>query len=58
MCSCRLRVIFQSSRDKVKVGDAPTMTHKTGFDIYNLLCRRVLIFWSVSFIICCLSFLI
>ncbi len=53
MCSCRLRVIFQSSRDKVKAGDAPTITYKTCFDIYNLLGLRVLIFWSVSFIICC-----
>jgi len=37
MWRSRLRVTFLSNRDKEEAGDEPTMTNKTGYDIYRLL---------------------
>ena len=37
MWRSRLRATFLSSRDEVDVGDEPTITLKTGYDIYRLL---------------------
>lgn len=40
MWRSRLRATFLSNRDEVGAGDEPTITHKTGYDIYRLLCVR------------------
>jgi len=37
MWRSRLRASFLSNRDEVEAGDEPTITHKTGYDIYRLL---------------------
>ncbi len=37
MWRSRLRATFLSNRDEVGAGDEPTITHKTGYDIYRLL---------------------
>ncbi len=37
MWRSRLRDTFLSNRDEVEAGDEPTITHKTGYDIYRLL---------------------
>lgn len=37
MWRIRLWATFLSNRDEVNAGDAPTITHKTGYDIYGLL---------------------
>jgi hypothetical protein len=37
MWRSRLRATFLSSRDEVDAGGKPTITHKTGYDIYRLL---------------------
>ena len=37
MWRSRLRAISLSNRDEVDAGDEPTITHKTGYDIYRLL---------------------
>jgi hypothetical protein len=47
MWRSRLRATFLSNRDEVDAGDEPTITLKTGYDIYRLLCARALLF-SVS----------
>lgn len=40
MWRSRLRDTFLSNCDKVTAGDEPTITHKTGYDIYRLLAVR------------------
>jgi hypothetical protein len=37
MWRSRLRATFLSNRDAVEAGDEPSITHKTGYDIYRLL---------------------
>jgi len=37
MWHSRLRATFLSNRDEVDAGDEPTITLKTGYDIYRLL---------------------
>jgi len=44
MWRSRLRAAFLSSRDEVNAGDEPAITHKTGYDIYRLLCVRALFY--------------
>ena len=38
MWRSRLRATFLSSRDEIDGGDEPTITLKTGYDIYRMLC--------------------
>jgi len=37
MWRSRLRAAFLSNRDEVDAGNEPTITYKTGYDIYRLL---------------------
>ena len=37
MWRSRLRATFLSTRDEVDAGNEPTITHKTGYNIYRLL---------------------
>jgi len=42
MWRSRLRATLLSNRDELNAGDEPTITHKTGYDIYRLLSFRAL----------------
>jgi hypothetical protein len=48
MWRSRLRATFLSNRDEVDAGDEPTITLKTGYDIYRLLATGV--YFSCLFI--------
>ena len=41
MWRSRLRATFLSTRDEVNAGDKPTITSKTGYDIYRLCVPHV-----------------